>query len=262
MLVTEYLEQINTKQRPFNQLIDKTQHKLIGLSLLYAGIGFLITCGLSLLIAWLIRKNEYIIYSNNYLYISLGISIVSMVVGSLIYSLWSKNIFNASPGIIVFNYILNILIYTAMLAPLIALIDDYWVILLSISIIGITLFICGIIGYTMINNKVAISISKILGICTSVLIFIQLIFCFAFMFSYSGMQLWMYIFIPVLGLISIGYLILCFYTIAKFNNFTNGMESNTINKLGLYFGFNIMCILLKLFSLILMIFYMFGKSNR
>ena len=244
--------------KTFSQSLSKVSQKLLLNSILWASLGFIIVGGLSIGYSF-IMKTYYndILLSQAYLISSSVVSVVLVIAAIFLRMYWSFNIVNASWGMIILNWIIYLFLYTGILAPLITLINNPWIVLMALCITGIVYTITAIIGYSLMNTKFAISLSKIIMIISFVMLMLQIAFLVPMYFYYSFFETWYIIYQVVYSVIIIGMTALCFYNISNSEYFYQELDKTTKIKVSLFFALSILNMFVLLFRMILRLFLNF-----
>lgn len=241
-----------TQPIEFKQKLEKRQAKTLTFSLLWSALGFIAVGLLTFIFVYVIKNNfNYITSSNAYIISSSVISIVLLIVGIILDIKIRANLINASWGLIIGVWFIYVFIYTGILAPLITMIDDPYVIALSLGLTGMSLVICAIISTTMMTEKASYTINKIIWIGFSVMFFIQMIFMFTWIFVYANFQVWQAIYSGAFAILSFLILLQNMYAIRRNSIFVDQQDNATITKISFYFGYIIMCSVINLFIMLL-----------
>ncbi len=257
-LVTEFSEQYTTNNGinttvAFNQKLRKTQKRTLTFSLLWSALGFIAVALLTFGYVYVFKKYFYEIFYyhyNTYTIVSSVVTIVLFVIGIILDMKVRTNLLNASWGLIISVWFIYVLLYTGMLAPLITLIDDPYVIAIGVGITGASLLLCTLISLFWMNDKAAYTINKIITILFIVIMLMQLIFIIPFALLYAY-QTWQIIYSVVFSVVSFLMLLQNMFSISRTASFVDTEDNATITKLSFYFGYIIMCSVVRLFIILL-----------
>ena len=242
----------------FTKALTKTSQTLLFNSILWASLGFVVVGGLSIGYSFIMDTYfNNILQSQSYL---IGASITSsllMITAILLRMFWSFNVTNSSWTIIILNWIIYTFLYVGILAPLITLIDNSWIILIALCITGLAFILMATFGYSLMNTRFAISLSKVITIGFFAMLILQLIFLIPLYFYFTGFQVWNIIYQVVYTILLIGMISLCFYNISNSEYFYYDLDKKTKLKVSLFFGLTILNMFILLFRMILRLFLNF-----
>lgn len=189
------------------------QKKVLSKSLLFAGLGFGLTCLIGFFIVYFVNTGTI---TMNGLYGLSSASLIGTIVVSMVY-MFKKEM---SQGFLLGMFALFTLFEGIGFGSLF-LIFNRGELLFIFGSTGLILLITGMIGYNL-SDKAAFSIAKILMILVPIFFITQLIFIFVSMFAFSSSLSTANIFLTV-GMSAIVLLsnILSFYQIAKTETFVS-----------------------------------------
>lgn len=237
----------------------KSGYNLLLSSLLWAGLGFIVVGLLSIGYSSLIRNNfQAWLDSQAYTIGSAIVLVVFVVISAFINIKWSSNVTNSSWTLIVFVWIIDVLLMTGMIAPLVTLIDNPWLVFIVIAISGGIFVLMAILGYCVLTYKTAITLSKLIWFIFGGLLVFNLIFMLTFSFLYTNAYSVFYLVFDVCYLvISLLSIAMTFFNISKSEQFSNDIDRQQKLKLGLFFGLQLLMSYIVLFVTLLRIIIRF-----
>lgn len=244
--------------RIFNQTLSKTSGRLISSSLIWASLGFIVVAGLSIGYSFIMTQyfND-ILQTQGYL-IGSSVATVLFVIAAIVMNLfWSFNITNAPWWLITLNWVVYIFLYTGMLAPLITLINNPWVVLMALAITGVCYSLMAVVGYCLLTTKAAMRLSIMLMVGFIAISILQIAFLVPMYLYYSAFQVWYVIYQVVFSILILAMTALSFFNIAKSEYFYQDLTRATRIKVSLFFGLNILNNFVLMFRMILSMFLNF-----
>lgn len=237
----------------------KSGYGLLLSSLLWAGLGFIVVGLLSIGYSFLIRNNfQAWLDSQAYTIGSAIVLVVFVAISAFINIKWSTNVTNSSWTLIVFVWIIDVLLMTGMIAPLVTLIDNPWLVFIVIAISGGIFVLMAILGYCVLTYKTAITLSKLIWFIFGGLLVFNLIFMLTFSFLYTNAYSVFYLVFDVCYLvISLLSIAMTFFNISKSEQFSNDIDRQQKLKLGLFFGLQLLMSYIVLFVTLLRIIIRF-----
>lgn len=220
----------------------QSSHWLLLNSLLWSGIGFVIVGLLSIGYSFLIINNfsEWL-QSQNYTIASSIVLIAFVFLSIFINIKWSTNVINSSWTLISAVWIIDILLMTGMIAPLVTLINNPWLVFTVIACSGAMFVLVGGLGYLVMTVKTAMNLSKLLWFIFIGLFAFNLIFMLTFSFMYTNsFSIYYLVFDICYLIISLIVLGLTFFSISKSGQLYQELDKQQKTKLGSYFGLQLL----------------------
>lgn len=230
----------------------KNKHALLINSLIWGGLGFvlvgLLSIGYSFLIRYYLNNN----FNDSY-FIGAGLaSFIFMIVAVILNMKWSFNITEGSWGLVIGVWILDIFLLTGIVAPLVTVINDPWLIFTVIAVTGGIFTVMGLIGYAIMNSNMAIAMSKVAMFILIAIFVFQLVFMLTFSFMFSNTLSIYYLIFDIAFLVITGIMIgLTFYSISNASIFYNNLTKQEQMKLSLYFGLRLLITFVIMFVYLL-----------
>lgn len=255
----------------------QTQTATLGKSLLWGGGGFVLVALVAFLISYFAFgwcNNDYdivnAVFNGDYAMfqgIFWAIALVGIIVGSVLMTTWSFNIMNVGWTRIIITYIFEIIAWGCSFGIIMGMYEGYEM-ALALGLTGIIFFLMGIIGSSM-SAKVGLTLWKVVGIGTGVLLLVNLIFWlivgFGFMTPAAGgfdvaSNIWWMITVPLFTILAMGYVAVDFFLISKSPLFGMQLDSSQANKVNAYFGLQLMTDFIYLLYWILRLISLFKQD--
>lgn len=238
----------------FTKSLTTNKRKFIRNTSALAGLGFLLVGALSLIYSFVVREYfPYILYEYDYKLASgivLGILLIAIICMRMF---WSFSPQTASPWLIAFTWIFSCIAYTGMLAPLITLLNNAWMVLGLICVTGLVFLLLSLVGLFVVNAQTAFTLSIFVTIVSILMLVGMLIYSLVIAFTWRGDFQTYNIIVNSVYTVLIGLTtILSFYRIAKVAEAYEYMEDRTIwIKLTWFYGLEILNMIVVFVVLVL-----------
>lgn len=241
----------------------QSKNQLLVNSLIFSGLGFIVVALLSIGYSYIIR-NYFSSWLINSYYYTIASSVILVIASIAIFAInwtWSRNILNASWSIIVIAWITNILLMTAMLAPLITLIDNSELVFITIAVSGGIFVLIGILSYLLMKFNLQLALTKLMFIILGGVFILGIIFSFTFGFVYTNsISNYFLVFDICYLVVSLIMIALVFYSIKSSSEVFSIVNRTQQMKLSLYFGMSLLISYVMLLRVLLRLIS-FSRSN-
>ena len=240
----------------------QSKNQLLVNSLIFSGLGFIVVALLSIGYSYIIRNYFSSWLTNSYY--TIASSVILVIASIAIFAInwtWSRNILNASWSIIVIAWITNILLMTAMLAPLITLIDNSELVFITIAASGGIFVLIGILSYLLMKFNLQLALTKLMFIILGGVFILGIIFSFTFGFVYTNsISNYFLVFDICYLVVSLIMIALVFYSIKSSSEVFSIVNRTQQMKLSLYFGMSLLISYVMLLRILLRLIS-FSRSN-